>query len=63
MPDYELNAIRDLELQTERDPRSEKHKIPDFGNFPATYLSGAMVKALGSRRIRAPYGQSAVTKL
>ena len=65
--------IRDLKLQTEReprsetpkskerDPRSEKSKIPGFRNFPATYLDGAKVQALGCGRIRALCGRSAVT--
>jgi hypothetical protein len=30
-------------------------------NFPATYLGGAMVQAVGCNRIRVTYGQRAVT--
>jgi hypothetical protein len=39
-----LQTDRDPKSETakskERDPRSEKGKIPGFRNFPATYLGG-----------------------
>ena len=49
------------QLQTERDPRSEKGRYQVLVTTPATHPCGVTAQAVGCNRIRAEYGRSAVT--